>query len=338
MGEGGKRKASATEQQPKRAAPAHTTSSQKGTGKTPAQDAEDNGFPFPMNEVMELLEVWIQDDAIKLPPIRRPPTEKDMTDPKYCRYHRFVHHPTKDCNRLKQIFREKIEARELQLGNEGVHRDPLPIRSCMISGDFVLKTVQSMMERLCEILYFSKARRKDIFAALNRIVSGRRLYPEKEAVSEPQSFLKDASKGNWGLLTVTRLKDVEFDSTLIDIASEFNIITVKTLKAAKITKQEATRSPTVIKNPEGELGDAYGYIDLEVKLGDVLTQAKFYIVKEHPNYDMVLGGSWIHDNKEALGVCPLPVSIPKRFSNKPSGPEDCLLPYLQLEDVTQLPG
>ncbi|XP_026459723.1 uncharacterized protein LOC113360429 [Papaver somniferum] len=44
-------------------------------------DTEDAGFPFPMSEEMELLEVWIQDDAIKLPPIRHPPTEKNMADP-----------------------------------------------------------------------------------------------------------------------------------------------------------------------------------------------------------------------------------------------------------------
>lgn len=70
---------------------------------------------------------------------------------------------------------------------------------------------------------------------------------------------------------------------------------------------------------------------------DALTHAKFHVVKEYPNYDMVLGRSWIHDNKTKLGVCPLPVSIPERVSNKPSNPEDYLLPYQQLANVTQLP-
>ena len=84
----------------------------------------------------------------------------------------------------------------------------------MISGDSVRKAVQPMMEQLCEILYLSKEQRQDIFLALNCIVSGRRLYPEKEVVPSPQISPEDgASKKNWGLLAVAHFKGVQFDST-----------------------------------------------------------------------------------------------------------------------------
>lgn len=56
--------------------------------------------------------------------------------------------------------------------------------------------------------------------------------------------------------------------------------------------------------------NAYGYNNLEIKVGDALTHGKFHIVKECPNYGMILGRSWVHNNKEKLGVCPLPVSVP----------------------------
>lgn len=238
VGEGGRRKAPAAKQPPKRAAPAHQAAPpRKAATKAPVQPQEAGeaalDFPFPIDEVIELLEAWIQDDAIKLPPIRRPPTEEEMENPKYCRYHRFVHHPTNECYRFKHIFKEKVEAGELQLGNEGVHRDPLPVRSCMLSGDSVHKKVQSMMQHVCEILYFSKAQSQDIFTALNRVVSGRRLFSVKETAPKSQPLSGNTvGKCNWGLLTTAHLKDVEFDSSLIDAASDFNIFTVKTLRSA----------------------------------------------------------------------------------------------------------
>ena len=108
------------------------------------------------------------------------------------------------------------------------------------------------------------------------------------------------------------MKGIQFDSTLIDAASEFNIVTVKSLQAAKISKQEATRSPTVIENSTYEFVDAYGHINLDVKTGDIPTQARFHIIKEHPYHDIILGRPWIHKAQS------LPISVPERISNKPA--------------------
>lgn len=139
--------------------------------ETPYQEAPD--FPLPIGEVLELLDAWIQDGAIKLPYVRREPTEEDMENPRYCRFHRFVNHPTSSCKVLKRIFREKVESGELNLGAEGVHIDPLPVRTFSISEEPVKEAVQSLIEHVCELLYLSKAQRGDMFTALNYIVSGK---------------------------------------------------------------------------------------------------------------------------------------------------------------------
>jgi hypothetical protein len=55
---------------------------------------------FTMEELMVVFDKWVQDDVINLPQISKPPTEEEKRDPKFCRYHRYVHHPTADYRSL----------------------------------------------------------------------------------------------------------------------------------------------------------------------------------------------------------------------------------------------
>ena len=58
-------------------------------------------LPFTAEEMMVIFDKWIQDQVIKLPKIHKQPTAEEQKDPKYCRYHRYVNHPTVDCRTLK---------------------------------------------------------------------------------------------------------------------------------------------------------------------------------------------------------------------------------------------
>jgi hypothetical protein len=58
-------------------------------------------LPFTAEEMMVIFDKWVQDQVIKLPKINKQPTTEEQKDPKYCRYHRYVNHPTVDCRTLR---------------------------------------------------------------------------------------------------------------------------------------------------------------------------------------------------------------------------------------------
>jgi hypothetical protein len=50
-------------------------------------------LPFTAEEMMAIFDKWVKDEVIRLPQITKQPTIEEKKDPKYCRYHRYVHHP-----------------------------------------------------------------------------------------------------------------------------------------------------------------------------------------------------------------------------------------------------
>jgi hypothetical protein len=85
-------------------------------------------LPFTVEEMMVIFDKWVKDEVIKLPQINKPPTEEEKRDPKFCRYHRYVHHPTADCRSLRRELNRKIQDGTLQLSPEQqrVHKNPFP--------------------------------------------------------------------------------------------------------------------------------------------------------------------------------------------------------------------
>jgi hypothetical protein len=78
--------------------------------------------------MMVIFDKWVQDQVIKLPKISKQPTAEEQKDPKYCRYHRYVNHPTVDCRTLRWEVNRKIQNGTLQLSEEQqkVHQTPFP--------------------------------------------------------------------------------------------------------------------------------------------------------------------------------------------------------------------
>ncbi len=65
-------------------------------------------LPFTVEEMMVIFDKWVKDEVIKLPQINKPHTEEEKGDPKFCRYHRYVYHPTADCRSLRWELNQKI--------------------------------------------------------------------------------------------------------------------------------------------------------------------------------------------------------------------------------------
>ena len=85
-------------------------------------------LPFTAEEMMAIFYKWVQDQVIKLPKITKQPIAEEQNDPKYCRYHRYVHHPTVDCQTLRWEVNRKIQDGTLQLSEEQqkVHKTSFP--------------------------------------------------------------------------------------------------------------------------------------------------------------------------------------------------------------------
>jgi hypothetical protein len=86
-------------------------------------------LPFTAEEMMVIFDKWVKDDVTKLPQITKHPTTKENKDPKFCHYHKYVHHPTADCSTLQWEVNRKIQ--DVTLQHCGLGGDP---RKCKRHG------------------------------------------------------------------------------------------------------------------------------------------------------------------------------------------------------------
>uniref|UniRef100_A0A2N9GEB1 Integrase catalytic domain-containing protein n=1 Tax=Fagus sylvatica TaxID=28930 RepID=A0A2N9GEB1_FAGSY len=82
--------------------------------------------PCTLEEMRAILDKWVADGIIKLPEAQKKATEEDKKNPKFCYFHRYVHHSTADCWTLRRKFHEKIQDETLELPQvqQKVHTDP----------------------------------------------------------------------------------------------------------------------------------------------------------------------------------------------------------------------
>uniref|UniRef100_A0A2N9GD42 RNA-directed DNA polymerase n=1 Tax=Fagus sylvatica TaxID=28930 RepID=A0A2N9GD42_FAGSY len=82
--------------------------------------------PCTLEEMKAILDKWVADGIIKLPEVQKKATEEDKKNPKFCYFHRYVHHSTADCWTLRRKFHEKIQDGTLELpqAQQKVHTDP----------------------------------------------------------------------------------------------------------------------------------------------------------------------------------------------------------------------
>ncbi|KAK9951342.1 hypothetical protein M0R45_006790 [Rubus argutus] len=98
-------------------------------------------IPCSNEEFHAILDTMFADGVIKLPRPQRPPSKEEKNDPRYCRYHQFVGHPSPACQFLRRILHEKINNGTLELPSkkQAIDDDPLPKRRgkevCVVTAD-----------------------------------------------------------------------------------------------------------------------------------------------------------------------------------------------------------
>jgi hypothetical protein len=71
--------------------------------------------PYNTEEMIAILDKWVADGIDKLPEAQKKATDVDKKNPKFCRFHQYVHHSTVDCWTYCRKFHEKIRGGTLDL-------------------------------------------------------------------------------------------------------------------------------------------------------------------------------------------------------------------------------
>ena len=83
-------------------------------------------LPCTPKELEVLLDKWIADGIFKPNQVSREPTEEERRDPRFCRLHNYVQHPTAECWALRRLVHRRIKEGTLELTQQEVQRNPLP--------------------------------------------------------------------------------------------------------------------------------------------------------------------------------------------------------------------
>ena len=72
-------------------------------------------LPCTPKELDVLLDKWIADGIFKPNQVSREPTEEKRRDPRFCRLHNYIQHPTAECWVLRRLVHRKIKEGTLEL-------------------------------------------------------------------------------------------------------------------------------------------------------------------------------------------------------------------------------
>ncbi|KAM2101025.1 hypothetical protein EV1_027880 [Malus domestica] len=68
------------------------------------KELEEKTYPFPDSDVVAMLDDLLDKKVISLPECRRPEEMNHTNSPRYCKFHRFISHPTEKCFVLKDLI------------------------------------------------------------------------------------------------------------------------------------------------------------------------------------------------------------------------------------------
>ncbi|KAM2937402.1 hypothetical protein FF1_037305 [Malus domestica] len=82
------------------------------------KELEEKTYPFPNSDVVAMLEDLLEKKVIGLPECKRPEEMNRTDSPRYCKFHRFISHPTEKCFVLKDLILKLAQQGEIELDLE----------------------------------------------------------------------------------------------------------------------------------------------------------------------------------------------------------------------------
>ncbi|KAM2961478.1 hypothetical protein FF1_031048 [Malus domestica] len=82
------------------------------------KELEEKIYPFPDSDIVAMLDDLLDKKVISLPECRRPEEMNRTDNPRYCKFHRFISHPTEKCFVLKDLILKLAQQGEIELDLE----------------------------------------------------------------------------------------------------------------------------------------------------------------------------------------------------------------------------
>ncbi|KAM1420272.1 hypothetical protein ACFX13_002690 [Malus domestica] len=84
------------------------------------KELEEKIYPFPDSDVVAMLDDLLDKKVISLPECRRPEEMNRTDNPRYCKFHRFISHPTEKCFVLKDLIMKLAQKGIIELDLDDV--------------------------------------------------------------------------------------------------------------------------------------------------------------------------------------------------------------------------
>uniref|UniRef100_A0A2N9EWH9 Retrotransposon gag domain-containing protein n=1 Tax=Fagus sylvatica TaxID=28930 RepID=A0A2N9EWH9_FAGSY len=270
--------------------------------------------PCTLEEMKVILDKWVADGIIKLPEAQKKATEEDKKNPKFCYFHRYVHHSTADCWTLRRKFHEKIQDGTLELPQvqQKVHTDPFlkhkdrGVVSVVIHGSTSDVDVdESATARL------NPEARTAATEAIMAIAADSGAHCFTAETHASRAFLETTNAITFTdedmevqypdhrrprYLSAT-INEVQVRHALVDNGSCINLIPLSTIQAAEIPQKKIQGAPTEIKGFGGVGEYIKGHIQLVLKVGPVVAFTRFHVVDSVVPYHILLGRPWLHKHQ-----------------------------------------
>uniref|UniRef100_A0A2N9HJV8 Uncharacterized protein n=1 Tax=Fagus sylvatica TaxID=28930 RepID=A0A2N9HJV8_FAGSY len=279
-------------------------------------------LPFTVEEMMVIFDKWVKDEVIKLPQINKPPTEEEKRDPKFCRYHRYVHHPTADCRSLRWELNRKIQDGKtkgkavVSVVIQGSTSDMEVEESAVADTTLTPAAVRTLQKSpkfksLFNQLGLGPEARNAATEAIIAIAadSGATCFTAEAHAS--RAFLETTNAVTFTdedmevqypdhrrpLYVSAVIKDVQVRRALVDTGSCLNLIPLSTLKAANIPQHKIQGAPIEVTGFGGAAEYTMGHIQLVLRVGPIVALTRFHVVNSEVPYHVLLGRPWLHKHK-----------------------------------------
>ena len=288
--------------------------------------------PCTQKELNALLDKWIANGVVKPNQVSREPTEEEQRDPRFCRLHNYVQHPTVECWALRRLMHRRIKKGTLELSQQEVQRNLLlnhkgkgvaTVVICANLGEdeeenpalptAPIPTLQqsSKFKNLFNQLGLTTKERKIAMEALVSIASSARVECLFVEIPEDRALLQESIKITFSdedmevgypdhkrpLYLATSINQIPINRVLVDTGASVNLIPLSTLQAARILERKIQGCPMEVTRFGGRGEYTASHIQLWLKVSPITSLAQFHVVKTEVSYRVLLGRPWLHKHR-----------------------------------------
>ena len=226
-----------------------------------------------LKELDVMLDKWIADEIFKPYQVSREPMEEERRDPRFCRLHNYVQHPTAECWALRRLVHRKIKEGTLELTQQEVQRNPFlnhrgkgvaAVVICVDPGEdeeenlalpaAAITTLQqsAKFKNLFDQLGLTTKERKIATEASMSIPSGAEVECLSTEIPNDRALLQESTEITFSnedmevghpdhrrpLYLAASINQIPIKRALVDTGASVNLIPLSTLQAVGISERK----------------------------------------------------------------------------------------------------